>query len=92
MKKLTVFLALLLVLTTTSVFALGIGAQAGYVGGGPGGALTFKLDTAPWVFAVNVDSLVNPLSIGGTADMWLANKNFACPFNYYYGWGVCSRS
>lgn len=90
MKKLTVVLALLLVLTTTSVFALGIGAQAGYVGGGAGGALTFKLDTAPWVFAVNVDSLVNPLSIGGTADMWLANKNFAGPFNYYYGWGVAA--
>jgi hypothetical protein len=72
------------------VFALGIGAQAGYVGGGAGGALTFKLDTAPWVFAVNVDRLVNPLSIGGTADMWLANKNFAGPFNYYYGWGVAA--
>jgi hypothetical protein len=91
MKKLTVVLALLLVLTTTSVFALGIGAQAGYVvGGNPGGALTFKLDNAPWVFAVNVDRLVNPLSIGGTADMWLANKNFAGPFNYYYGWGVAA--
>ena len=90
MKKLTVVLALLLVLTTTSVFALGIGAQAGYVGGGAGGALTFKLDTAPWVFAVNVDSFLDPLSIGGTADMWLANKNFAGPFNYYYGWGVAA--
>ncbi len=90
MKKLTVVLALLLVLTTTSVFALGIGAQAGYVGGGAGGALTFKLDTAPWVFAVNVNSFGNLLSIGGTADMWLANKNFAGPFNYYYGWGVAA--
>jgi len=88
MKKLTVVLALLLVLTTTSVFALGIGAQAGYVvGGNPGGALTFKLDDAPWLFALDANSFV-PLSIGLTADMWLANKNLAGPFNYYYGWGL----
>jgi len=87
MKKLTVVLALLLVLTTTSVFALGIGAQAGYVGGGAGGALTFKLDDAPWLFALDANSFV-PLSIGLTADMWLANNTLAGPLNYYYGWGL----
>lgn len=89
MKKITVILALLLVLTTASVFALGIGAQAGYVvGGAPGGALTFKLDNAPWVFALDGSASGNAFNIGLTGDMWLANKNLAGPFNYYYGWGL----
>ena len=87
MKKITVILALLLVLTTSSVFALGIGAQAGYTATGVGGALTFKLDDAPWLFALDANSFV-PLSIGLTADMWLANNTLAGPLNYYYGWGL----
>lgn len=72
----------------TSIFAFGIGLQAGGTVNGSGfsgaGAITFKLDSAPWVFAVN----------GGygwfgiTADQWMVNKAIASPLNYFIGWGI----
>lgn len=88
MKKLFSVLAVLFVLGTTSAFSLGIGAQGGYTAGGAGnGALTFKLDKAPCVFAVNLDSL-NPLVVGGTADWWLGNPGIQGDWRWYYGVGV----
>ncbi len=90
-KKIFAVIVLACVLGTASVFATGIGAQAGYVAGGHGvgGALTFKLDKSPWVFALHVDGLsTDYLGFGLTADNWLANKTFASPFAYYYGWGL----
>jgi len=86
-------LALVLIFSSTSIFALGIGAQAGYVAGQnhSNGALTFKLDTAPWVFALNVDGIFNDyLGIGITADRWIANKIIESPLAYYYGWGLAA--
>ena len=91
-QKIFAVIVLACVLGTASVFATGIGAQAGTVAGhdfGFGGALTFKLDKSPWVFALHVDGLsTNYLGFGLTADNWLANPTFAKPFAYYYGWGL----
>lgn len=84
-------LSLVLIFNSVNLFALGIGAQAGYVAGPnhSNGAVTFKLDTAPWVFALNIDGLSNDyLGIGLTADRWLANRTIETPLAYYYGWGL----
>jgi len=90
-KRIIGVMALVLTLSAANMFAGGIGAQAGYVAGPnySNGALTFKLDTAPWVFALNVDHISsNSLGIGLTADRWLANPVLDAPFAYYYGWGL----
>jgi len=90
-KRIFCVVALVLTLGAANMFAAGIGAQAGYVAGPnySNGALTFKLDDAPWVFALNVDHLSsNSLGIGLTADHWLANPTLGAPFAYYYGWGL----
>jgi len=90
-KRIIGVVALVLTLSAANVFAVGIGAQAGYVAGPnySNGALTFKLDNAPWVFALNVDHLSsNSLGIGLTADRWLANPILDSPLAYYYGWGL----
>ena len=84
-------MTLVLTLSAANIFALGIGAQAGYVAGPnySNGAITFKLDNAPWVFALNVDHLTqNSLGIGLTADRWIANPILDSPLAYYYGWGL----
>ena len=88
MKKLIAVMVLGILIGTASIFAFGIGVQGGGgVSGGSGiggAALTFKLDTAPWVFAVDW----NLARIGISADQWFLNKPFASPFNFYVGWGV----
>lgn len=91
MKKLLAVLAVLIVMGTTSVFALGIGAQGGAnVGGGVhgNGALTFKLDDKPFVFALDVNPYPNWFGVGLTADMWLANPKISGDLGYFYGWGL----
>lgn len=88
-KKLIAVLALVLVVSTTSVFAIGIGVQGGYtVNGVAGGALTFKPDGSDLIFAINADFWGYGVDIGGTADYWVANKTLAKPVNYYYGVGA----
>lgn len=90
-KRIFSVLILVFAIGTVNVFAFGIGAQAGYVAGPnySNGALTFKLDTAPWVFALNIDGVSDHyLGIGLTADMWLKNKMIERPLAYYYGWGL----
>lgn len=94
-KKIVSVLVLALLMGTASLSAIGIGAQAGYVAGPnhSNGALTFKLDTAPWVFALNIDGLSTEyLGIGITADGWLANKMISAPVAYYYGWGIAASA
>ena len=90
MKKLLSVLAVLFVLGTTNVFAFGLGLQGGAnLGAGSGAAaVTFKLDSAPWIFAADGAFYSNYVALGLTADMWLANENLAGPLNYFYGWGV----
>lgn len=91
MKKLFSVLAVLFVMGTANVFAsTGIGLQGGpTIGNGVGGsgAVTFKLDKVPCVFAVTVPSF-DPLMVGITADWWLANPKIQRNWGYYYGVGV----
>ena len=90
MKKLFSVLAVLFVLGTASTFATGIGLQAGPVigsGVGYGGAVTFKLDKAPCVFAVSVPSF-SPLAIGATADWWIGNPKIDGTWGWFYGVGL----
>ena len=84
-KKFLTVLALLAVLSTSRVFALGIGAQAGFP---PGGSLTFKVDSLPCVFAADVYSKNNGLHLGLTADWWIANPKIEGTWGYFYGVGV----
>lgn len=91
-KRLLAALAALFIAGTSSIFAVGIGAQGGYtIGGGAGGALTFKLDDFPAVFAVDA-AFGNYTSIGVTADWWIQNPELASgsvgSWNYFYGVGL----
>ena len=92
MKKLFSVLAVLFVLGTVNVFALGIGPQGGYTVSGAGtgtgsGALTFKIDSVPCVFAVTAD-LGKVTAVGITADWWVANPVIEQTWHYYYGLGL----
>ena len=88
MKKLFSVLAVLFVLGTVDVFALGIGPQGGYtVNGSPSGALTLKIDGVPCVFAISAE-LGKYTSIGVTADWWIANPKIEQTWGYYYGLGL----
>lgn len=89
-KKLFAVLAAFVIAGTTSVFAkTGIGAQGGFVAGenAPGGALTFKLESIPCVFAVDA-MLGSYTSVGVTADWWIANPKIEGSWGYYYGVGL----
>ncbi len=92
MKKLIAVLVLAILLGTASVFAFGIGFQVGPTIGGGGYntnvALTFKLDSAPWVFAVDGGIWTGGARIALSADQWFINRSFAKPFNFYVGWGL----
>ena len=88
MKKLFSVLAVLFVLGTVNVFALGIGPQGGYtVNGSPSGALTFKVDSLPCVFAVSAE-LGKVTAVGVTADWWIANPTIEGTWGYFYGVGL----
>ena len=92
MKKLFSVLAVLFVLGTVNVFALGIGPQGGYdVGGSPTADLTFKLDSTPFVFAAGA-KLGKDTSIGVTADYWLANPKIEGTWGYFYGVGLAGSA
>lgn len=88
MKKLFSVLAVLFVMGTVKVFALGIGPQGGYtVNGTPSGAVTFKVDSLPCVFAVTAD-IGKVTSVGLTADWWIANPTITGPWHWFYGVGL----
>ena len=84
MKKLLAVLAVLAVMGTAKIFAFGIGAQGGYP---LGGAVTFKADNLPCIFAVNA-YLGDVTGFGVTADWWIKNPTIQGPWGYYYGIGV----
>ena len=91
-KKLIGILAALVVLGTSNVFALGIGAQGGaspVAGSGVngGGALTFSLDKTGPIFALDVAGWNNSLYLGLTFDWWAANPKISGGFGYFYGIG-----
>ena len=93
MKKLFSVLAVLFVLGTASTFATtGVGAQFGYtIGGNTGAALTLKIEKLPPVFAIDLGFGSNYLSVGGTADWWIANPTIGdTPFGVYFGPGLAA--
>ncbi len=92
MKK-ALMLAMIVVIGTTSLFAFGIGAQGGtnLNGGGGNAAITFKLDKSPWIFAADGVFVSNYISLGVTADNWLASKKISGALGYFYGWGVAGN-
>ena len=86
-KKIIAVLVLALVVSTVSVFALGIGIQGGAGYNVPGNvAVTFKVDQSPLVFAGNFQFGDNAV-IGLTGDYWISNAYLAGPFNYFIGVG-----
>ncbi|OJF76559.1 MAG: hypothetical protein BKP49_06175 [Treponema sp. CETP13] len=89
MKK--IFLVLTFcILSTSAIFAAGIGIQAGSDVANSGNSsldVTFKLDQYPLIFAVGIPSF-DPLSIGVTGDYWIVNENISGPLNYYIGVGA----
>jgi len=89
MKKLFSVLAVLFVLGTVNVFAIGIGPQGGYNPAlkGGNGALTLKIDGVPCVFGISAD-FKDPVSLGVTADWWVANPKIEQTWGYYYGVGL----
>ena len=89
MKKLFSVLAVLFVLGTVNVFALGIGPQGGSTPGGAAGSagLTLKVDGVPCVFGITAE-LGKPTSVGVTADWWIANPKIEKSWGYYYGVGL----
>src|SRR5574344_767617 len=67
-----------------------IGLQGGYnpTSQGYGASITFKLSSAPCVFAADADFTGGQLNaIGLTADWWLKNPRLAGMFHFYYGPG-----
>lgn len=87
-KKILIVAALLMVVCVGGAFAWGIGVQGG--GGYPGQAdlaITFKLDSVPFVFATNLN-FVGGLGIGLTGDYWFLNDNIVGPLNWFLGAGA----
>lgn len=87
-KKILIVAALLMVVCVGGAFAWGIGIQGG--GGYPeygNAAITFKLDTVPFVFATNF-TFRDGFGIGLTGDYWFLNDNIVGPLNWFIGAGA----
>lgn len=88
-KKIIALLLVVALASTGAVFAkTGLGVQGGYtLGGGAGAALTFKLDSLPCVFAVDL-GFWNGIAIGVTADWWIQNPKIEGTWGWFYGVGL----
>jgi hypothetical protein len=94
-KKVFILAAVLLVVTTTGAFSLGIGLQyngnAGKVFTN-GVALTFKVDSIPLVFATNWVFDEDNAQFGLTADYWIFNNKItnvgSASLNWFLGIGA----
>lgn len=90
MKRFLSLAGVLLVLGCARVFAFGVGLQGGLGIGNTtsgSGAVTFKLDGVPCVFAVSVPSF-NPFALGVTADWWIGNPVIQNSWHWFYGVGL----
>ena len=89
-KKIIALLLVVALASTGAVFAkTGLGLQGGYVvGGDAGAAVTFKIDSLPCVFAVDLGFPAGGLSLGVTADWWIANPKIEGTWGWYYGVGL----
>ena len=92
-KKIIALLLVVALASTGAVFAkTGVGVQGGYnIGGGPDAALTFKLDSLPCVFALDL-GLGNGIAVGLTADWWIANPKIEGTWGWYYGVGLAGSA
>ncbi len=95
MKKKVLLLALvLIVIASASSFAIGIGGAGTYGWGSDngvsGGFLTLKLDELP-LLGIDFSASTNYISLGATADWWMANENLAGMLNWYWGLGGYGR-
>lgn len=89
MNKKLIAVLILSLLVVSGVFAAAIGVQGGWSSVTPtSGAVTFKLDELPFVFAGNFYSDYGVFTVGGTADLWFTNNNLASIVNYYIGAGA----
>ncbi|MBQ5780795.1 MAG: hypothetical protein IIW10_02455 [Spirochaetaceae bacterium] len=91
MNKKILALALACIVGTSSLFAWGIGIQGGGAPGanfGGGGAITFKTDNLPVVWAVDLGFGSQWFSAGVTADWWILNKPIVGIWNWYFGVGA----
>lgn len=92
--KVMVLSVLLLIVTTTGVFGLGIGLQFNGNAGKvftSGVALTFKVDSVPLIFATNWVFDDDYSQFGFTGDYWLVNKKLtnigSTNLNWFIGIG-----
>ncbi len=87
----------ILIIPAVTAWSWGIGLQldAGFSGGKMGGgpSVTFKLDSVPLVFAVNLDITENYFTMGLTADHWIFNKQIhpEFPVQWFVGYGAFGR-
>ena len=89
-KKIIALFLVVALASTGAVFAkTGLGLQGGYVvGGDAGAAVTFKIDSLPCVFAVDLGFPAGGLSLGVTADWWIQNPKIEGTWGWYYGVGL----
>lgn len=93
-KKLGILFFLVTIAGSANLFSMGIGLQGNYNAGeffAPGIAVTFKLDSTPFYYAVNWRIEEKVQNIGVTADYWVLNKNLVylanSPLNIFFGIG-----
>ena len=92
MKKKIIAGALMLCLACGSIFAFGIGIQGGTDvanGGKTGVAVTFKLDSVPLLFAVEVPSF-DPFAIGVSGDYWILNPSIVGGSGWSLNWYIAA--
>jgi hypothetical protein len=98
-KKSLILAALLFVASTTGAFAFGIGLQANanagsVFAGGP--AVTFKVDAAPLIFAVNYYAGKDIQTFGVTGDYWIMNDKItsinSAALNWFWGVGFFANT
>ena len=91
MKKTVIIAAVLIVLTATSSFAIGIGGIFGLPVGddlaGSNVMLSLKLDDVPFLLGIGFSANGNNFQFGGLLDYHLTAGNLTGPIGYYAGLG-----
>lgn len=93
MKKTALLILAVLILSTVSVSAMGIGGAFSFDALGtesaiPGGALTIKLDNFAPVFGFGVKAGDGNVNLGITADLWMHHAPLAGIVSLYVGPGA----
>ncbi len=92
MKKIMLALVLLLCVSASGVFALGLGVQGDFNVGentDAGLSASIKFDSIPFYFAVKTSFTNDYFALGLTADNWILNDTFIQePFKWFIGWGL----